>query len=216
MSGAPQIKVCDGIIRAGNRPDKEREVADLNLDRAKTALLCLDMHNVIVQRVPEDRREKLVPTVRHVLDSARQAGVLVVYVAVARRREFMSPRNKFTGATGFVTDPAQVAEAMKFVAAVAPREDEPIVRKPRISAFYGTELQSILTARDIDTLVLTGVATNFVVESTARYAADADYRVIVLEDCCGAFSPEEHACAITAMNHLMEVSTSADFLASLQ
>jgi nicotinamidase-related amidase len=173
------------------------------------------MHQVIVQRVPEERRETLVPTVRRVLDHARGAGVLVVYVTVARRREFMSPRNKFSGATGFVTDPAQIAEAMKIVEAVAPREDEPIVRKPRISAFYGTELQSILTARDIHTLVLTGVATNFVVESTARYAADADYRVIVLEDACGAFSAEQHACAISSLDHLVEISSAEDFRASL-
>ena len=43
-------------------------MADLHLDRAKTALLCLDMHNVIVERVPESRRETLVPAVRRVLE----------------------------------------------------------------------------------------------------------------------------------------------------
>jgi nicotinamidase-related amidase len=191
-------------------------VADLNLDRPKTALLCLDMHNVIVQRVPENVRAKLVPTVKRVLDGARAAGLLVVYVAVARRREFMSPRNKFSGATGFVTDPAQVAAAMKFVEEVSPRDDEPVVSKTRISAFYGTELQSILTARDINTLVITGVATNFVVESTARYAADADYRTIVLQDCCAAFAEEEHAGSIRTMEHFLEIATADDFLASIR
>ena len=190
-------------------------MSDLNLTLARTALLCLDMHNVIVERVPEGWREQVVDNVRRVLDAARTASLQVVYVAVARRREFMSPRNKFAGATGFVTNPAELARAMQIVDAVAPRDDEPIVRKPRISAFYGTELQSILAARDMDTIVLTGVATNFVVESTARYAADADYRVIVLEDCCGAFVREEHESAIRSLDHLVEVATSADFLASL-
>jgi nicotinamidase-related amidase len=127
----------------------------------------------------------------------------------------MSPRNRFSGATGFVTDPSQIAEAMRFVDGVAPLETEPIVHKPRISAFYGTELQSMLAARDIHTIVLTGVATNFVVESTARYAADADYRVIVLEDCCGAFVREEHAGSIANLNHLVEIASAADFLASI-
>lgn len=192
-----------------------REVVDLNLELSRTALLCLDMHRVIVQRVPESQREKLVPTVKRALDGARSAAVQVVYVAVGRRREFMSPRNKFSGATGFVTDPAQLAEAMKFVDAVAPLEDEPIVRKPRMGAFYGSELPSILSARDVHTLVLTGVATNFVVESTARYAADADYRVIVLQDSCGAFSDEAHACSIANLNHFVEIATCDDFLASL-
>src|SRR5438309_3584885 len=155
----------------------EADVADLDLVPGKTALLCMDMHKVIVERVPDGWREQVVSNVGRVLDAARRGSVQVVYVAVARRREFMSPRNKFAGATGFVTNPAEIAERMKLVDAVAPRDDEPIVRKPRISAFYGSELQSILTARDIDTLVLTGVATNFVIESTARFAADADYRV---------------------------------------
>jgi len=182
---------------------------------ARTALLCLDMHNVIVERVPDGWREQVVANVARVLDGARSAGVQVVYVAVARRREFMSPRNKFSGATGFVTNPAELAERMRIVDAVAPQNDEPIVRKPRISAFYGTELRSILSARDMDTIVLSGVATNFVVESTARYAADADYRVIVLEDCCGAFSHQEHDCAIASLGHLVEVCSAADFLASL-
>lgn len=190
-------------------------MANLNLDKTRTALLCMDMHNVIVERVPEGQRQKVVATVRRVLDAARQAGVQVIYVAVGRRPEFMSPRNKFTGATGFVTNPAEIAERMKIVEAVAPLEHEPMVRKPRISAFYGTELTSILASRDMHTIVLTGVATNFVVESTARYAVDADYRVIILEDCCGAFSQEEHACAISALNRLAEVATSEDFLASL-
>lgn len=189
---------------------------DLNFVTGETGLLCMDMHNVIVERVPDGRRQQVVANVRRVLDGARQVGLLVVYVAVARRREFMSPRNKFTGATGMITDPAEEAERMKFVEAVAPLGLEPIVRKPRISAFYGSELRSILAARDIHTLVLTGVATNFVVESTARYAADADYRVIVLDDCCGAFSQEEHACAIAVLGRLVEVSTSADFLASIR
>ena len=80
-------------------------------------------------------------------------------------------------ATGFVTDPAQIAEAMKFVEPVTPRDDEPIVRKPRISAFYGTELQSLLTARDIDTLVLTGVATTYVARSPSSACRPASLRM---------------------------------------
>jgi nicotinamidase-related amidase len=191
------------------------DVTDLELDRVRTALLCLDMHNVIVGRVPEGQRQRLLPNVKRVQDAGRAAGVQLIFVAVGRRKEFMSPRNKFSGATGFVTDPAQLAQAMAFVDEVAPRDDEPVVRKPRISAFYGSELQSMLTARDIDTIVLTGVATDFVVDSTARYAADADYRVIVLQDCCAAFSDEQHQCAINSLNHLVEIANAEDFLASL-
>ena len=190
-------------------------MADLNFTLARTALLCMDMHQVIVERVPDGWRQQVVGNVGRALQEARRVGLLVVYVAVARRPQFMSPRNRFSGATGMVTNPAELEQRMRIVEAVAPRDDEPVVRKPRISAFYGSELTTILAARDVDTLLLTGVATNFVVESTARYAADADYRVIVLEDCCGAFVREEHDGAISSLNHLVEVATLADLLATL-
>ncbi len=122
------------------------EVTDLNLDLARTALLCLDMHNVIVERVPAGQREKLVETVRRVLDAARRAGLPVIYVAVGRRRKFMSPRNKFTGATGFVTYSAEMARAMSIVEAVAPLEHEPIVRKPEeaVECFLRTKMDVLV------------------------------------------------------------------------
>jgi nicotinamidase-related amidase len=104
---------------------------------------------------------------------------------------------------------------MKIVDAIAPIGDEPIVRKPRMSAFYGSELQSMLIARDIDTVAVMGVATNFVVESTVRYAVDLDYRVIVLDDCCTAGSDDDHQRSIASMTPLAHIASSADFLAAL-
>lgn len=190
-------------------------MADLQLNRAKTGVLCMDMHNFTVANVPQSRRPTMLAATRRVLDAARGAGVLVVYVAAARRPEFSSPRNKFTSARP-PANPAEAAERTKIVETVAPAQNEPIVRKPRINAFYGSELQSILGARDIDTLVLSGVSTNFVVESTARYAVDADYRVIILEDCCGAASEEEHTRAIASLGPLAQIATSEDFVASLR
>src|SRR5262249_15910711 len=99
--------------------------------------------------------------------------------------------------------------------AVAPIGDEPIVRKPRMSAFYGSELQSMLIARDIDTLVLTGVATNFVVESTARSAVDMDYRVVVLADCCTAGSQADHERALASLEPLVHILNAEELLSAL-
>ena len=189
---------------------------DLKLDRAKTAVLCMDVHNLTLGRVPENQRERLLATIRRVLDAARQAGVLVVYVAIGRRADFSSPRNKFTGRAASPASPVEQAERLKIPDRVAPLDNDPIVRKPRMNAFYGSELQTMLAARDVDTLVLTGIATNFVVESTARYAADADYRVIVLEDGCAAASEEEHERAIASMEPLVHIARADDFLASVR
>jgi nicotinamidase-related amidase len=60
------------------------------------------------------------------------------------------------------------------------------------------------------------VATEFVVEAAARHAADADFRVIVLGDCCAAFSDEAHRVSLHVIDHLATVATLADFLESVR
>jgi nicotinamidase-related amidase len=52
----------------------------------------------------------------------------------------------------------------------------------------------ILRAKDIDTLILFGIATSGVVLSTLLHASDADYRLILVKDCCIDLDSEVHAC----------------------
>ena len=77
--------------------------------------------------------------------------------------------------------------------AAAAREGEPIVVRRRISSFVGTDLETLLRANGIDTLVLAGVRTSGVVLSTVRHAGDLDYRLIVVRDCCADPNAEVHA-----------------------
>ena len=71
-----------------------------------------------------------------------------------------------------------------------------MVTKHRISAFTGTDLDMILRAHDIETLVLFGIATSGVVLATLLDAADADYRVVVVKDCCADLDTDLHAALI--------------------
>ncbi len=77
--------------------------------------------------------------------------------------------------------------------AAAPREGELIVVKHRISPFAGTDLETLLRANGIETLVLAGVHTSGVVLSTVRHAGDLDYRLIAVRDCCADPDAELHA-----------------------
>jgi nicotinamidase-related amidase len=76
--------------------------------------------------------------------------------------------------------------------ALAPSADDTIVVKRRVSAFTGSDLEVILRAKSIQHIVLAGVATSGVVLSTTREAADKDYRITVLSDCCGDADAETH------------------------
>jgi len=153
-----------------------------------------------------------------VLEGARKAGVLVIHAVIDYQPAFFSPKNIFLQKIRIpiLSAPGvDVAELLEIVDEVKPVGDEPIIRKPRMNPFFGTALDSMLRSRDIDTVVLMGVATEFVVEAAARHAADADYRVIVLEDCCAAFSDESHRVALHIMEHLATLATSADFVHSV-
>ena len=75
---------------------------------------------------------------------------------------------------------------------VRPLPGEVVAGKHRVNALFGTDLDMVLRSNNVDTLVILGYATSGVVLSTVRYAADLDYRLLVVEDCCSDQDPEVH------------------------
>ncbi len=75
---------------------------------------------------------------------------------------------------------------------VRPEPDDLIVTKHRYSAFVDTNLEAILRAQRIENLLFAGVATNICVDSSARDAYMRDYRVTVIDDCCGTYDQGLH------------------------
>jgi nicotinamidase-related amidase len=87
---------------------------------------------------------------------------------------------------------AETDDATAIHPAVAPAAGEAVVIKRRVSAFAGSDLDVVLRAGGYDALVLCGIATNGVVLSTLRQAADLDYRLTVLGDACADADAEVH------------------------
>jgi nicotinamidase-related amidase len=81
-------------------------------------------------------------------------------------------------------------------AAITPKPGDIVITKHRVSAFPGTDLAMILGAKDIDTLVLFGIATSGVVLSTLLEAADRDFRLAVIKDCCADLDAGLHDCLV--------------------
>jgi nicotinamidase-related amidase len=139
-------------------------------------------------------QEALLKKAGAVLQKARQAGIPVIYVIVCFRAGSpeISTRNKlFRGIkeTGRIQEGTSGAEIHPDV---APQAGELIITKRRVGAFSGTELDLVLRAQGRDTLVLLGIATSGVVLSTVRWAADMDYNLVVLADCCADPDEEVH------------------------
>jgi nicotinamidase-related amidase len=169
-------------------------MADLRtIDRDHTAVLIMDYQNDIVHTIAA-HQPQLLERAAAVLSGARLAGVPVIYVVVRFRPGYpeVSDRNMiFRGlkAAGRLGEGSPGAEIH---AQMAPQPTEVIVTKRRVGAFAMTDLESVLRAHEVTCLVLLGIATSGVVLSTVQWAADADYVLIVLEDCCADADEEVH------------------------
>jgi ureidoacrylate peracid hydrolase len=73
---------------------------------------------------------------------------------------------------------------------IIPEPDDIILPKHRYSAFIGTPFDGILRANQIKTLILTGVAANVCVESTARDGFMMDYHIVVPSDLTAGVSEQ--------------------------
>ncbi|MDP2726569.1 MAG: isochorismatase family cysteine hydrolase [Dehalococcoidia bacterium] len=92
-------------------------------------------------------------------------------------------------------------------------EGERALTKPRYSAFYGTELDVMLRAMGIKTLLMTGVATNVCVETTARDGFMRDYQIVFLSDCCATYDRAQHEATLTNIDkYFGMVTTSKEVL----
>jgi len=154
-----------------------------------SALLVMDVQKSITERFPDP---DYTPRLARAVSAARSAGVPVVYVVIGFRAGHPETRSSplFSALPdGAFTDSDPGAAIHPDV---APRADESIVTKKRVSAFAGSDLDLVLRGGAIDHLVLTGLATSGVVLSTLRQAADLDYRLTVLADGCGDSDPEVH------------------------
>ena len=165
-------------------------------DVKRAALLSMDLQAGVVSMYVKDEGFTI-PRVAGVIERARGAGLTIVHVRVGFRPGVpeADPRNRFLSAVKASPRHREFfrGESGAIHPALTPAVDDLVVTKSRISAFAGTDLDLLLRARGIDTLILLGVATSGVVLSTFLVAYyDADYEVLVIRDCCADLEEELH------------------------
>ncbi|QUQ66717.1 cysteine hydrolase family protein [Kutzneria sp. CA-103260] len=166
---------------------------------AKTALLLMDVQRAIVSRFDSD--PDYLPRLRQAVDHARAGDMLVGYVVVGFRpgHPEVNPANAIFGRM-IGTDAFTPADpGAEIHPDIAPAPGDLVFTKKRVSAFAGSDLDQVLRSSDVDSLVLTGIATSGVVLSTVRQAFDLDYRLTVLSDGCLDSDPEVHRVLTTAV-----------------
>jgi nicotinamidase-related amidase len=158
---------------------------EVHVDPARTALVVVDMQNDFVReggslRVPA--AEGTIPAIAALLELARTSGMRVVYTQDTHRdgdpEWRIWPEHAREGSWGW-----------EIVEALAPAQDETVLRKVRYDAFYGTPLDHLLRLWGVDTLVICGTVANICVHYTAASAALRWYRVVIPRDAVSALEP---------------------------
>lgn len=160
--------------------------------QSNPALLIMDVQSAILKMIPEP--EKFTEAVTTLLRTAREKKIPIFYVVVGFRNGMpeISPRNKSFSLSKDRLANTKMEDWMRIDPPLSPQEGEHVITKRRISAFTGSDLEVILRANNINHLVLCGISTSGVVLSTTREAADKDYQITILSDCCADADAEVH------------------------
>jgi len=193
-----------------------------------TALVVVDVQNdfcspdgVIGSRgVDMTAAVEMVPRLVALTEKARAAGVTVVYIQTTHDETVDSDVWNARGGHADFGLPVPAPNCVtgtwgaEFYG-VEPKEGDRVVNKHRYSAFAGTDLDLVLRTAGVESLLLTGVATNVCVESTLRDGLFLDYNVALIEDCSATYDPAHQAATVENVDkYFGAVATSDEVSAS--
>lgn len=162
---------------------------ELSLDPRKTALVAIDLQNMIVRSNPAPHSAaEVIENNRQIADALRAKGGTVVWVHVDIRQFLLLPVDQPPAYAGKELPD----EFSQLVAENGVREADMVITKRHWGAFAGTPLELALKERGIETVVLTGISTNVGVESTLRQGTGLGFAFVVVEDACAAQDADEH------------------------
>ena len=197
----------------------------VKVEKATTALLVMDVQNDITSLdspmagqlgfAAQIERTGMFENLRALMDACRAQGLLVVHVLIdmdGGDQPRLPQRGSFFQMVAGGNVCKRGTPGGEVNPAVKPIEGEPIVYKCIFSAFSSSGLQKILDQHGITDLILSGVSTDAVVESTAWDASDRGFSNILAADCCVCGTQEAHESTVARMSPRCDVATSKEII----
>lgn len=195
----------------------------LELEPASSALLVVDMTNQFVgEGSPGEvaaRARRILPRLGELIDDCRSRDMLIAYTTQVHRASGRDlPVRRGTFARQVVDESGRPrvcvegTDAIDIVVELAPGPEDVVIHKHRSSAFAGTDLDMILRCNQIDTILITGAATQGCCWAAALDAAGLDYRVVFVSDCTAAGQlPDTQGGVVTAEDAQRFVESAISF-----
>ena len=171
----------------------------LDLNPQKTALLVIDMEKAFVEpgaALCIKGAKVTVPAIAAAVADARAIGIRIIWVKREYREDGSDmeiPRRKILeglGVRGVLAPGSTGINSVEEPDGLVRLDDEPVIIKPRWSAFFRTGLNDMLEDIGVDTVILSGTTTPNCIRTTCYDAIAYDYRTIVLADCTSSQTEE--------------------------
>jgi nicotinamidase-related amidase len=186
---------------------------------AHTALVVWDSQNSLVNHI--FNREEYLANLQTLLAAARRKNVTVVYTKITPiPNAFQSGWNLSQSLKRFnIDDPAKIPTALKpgspeaeINEKVWPAESDLILPKQSPNIFFGTNFEQLMRFRGIETLLFTGIATEYGIEHSARESSIRGFYTVVVADCVSSPDKANHEMVLKLLPKFCLVNTSQDII----
>jgi nicotinamidase-related amidase len=183
---------------------------EMQLKREASALLVIDMQEFFLD--PQSPTFTcgglaILPNVKRLIEGFRAAKRPVIYTRHVHRADGSDAGIMGWWWEGMCVEGSPESEMHHDL---APQPGEPVILKRRYSAFYNTDLETVLRGFKVEDLVITGIMTNLCCETTARDAYMRDYRVFIPADATGSVCEEMHLASLLNLAFGFAYVTTAD------
>jgi nicotinamidase-related amidase len=184
----------------------------MQINREKSALLVIDMQKFFLDPTSPTFTcggLAILPTLKQLIQAFREANRPVIYTCHVHHPNHIDAGNMGWWWEGICIEGSTESKVHNDI---APLPNEKVVFKHRYSAFYNTDLETVLRCLRVEDLVISGIMTNLCCESTARDAYYRDFRVFFLADSTGSINEEMHLASLLNLAFGFAFVTTTDLI----
>ncbi len=189
------------------------------IDPNHTALLVWDVQNLLVNGI--FNKKEFLKDLKSFIEIARVKNIPIIYSKITPLpRDYESSFRTFMFMKRFnIKDPEKLPRFLipgtpeaEIPSEISPLNTDVVIEKNTASIFIGTNFEYLMRNRGIDTILFTGIATEFGVASSARDSCNRGFYTVVVEDCVSSFNQKMHEMTLDILKTICLVESSQNII----